>query len=397
MSNQQKYEYVTEQDYNAVAGKDWPVYSEFLQHNNIDDWIYQEIDSMLNPPEEFNHPSFCTNPFYAYEIPRNSHCCLLPKNHDIDRIRQEMLNGSRPVECNKCWKLEDQGLVSDRLIKNRSLDFWANIDIKNLYENCLNQNYELLHYKIDTSNRCNATCVTCGSHSSSAWNLLETKNNIIASTNWNIEKSAVDKKLNYKTAKVILFRGGESFLSNTNFEILQNLIDVGNTDCFVSFVTNGSVRPTTRQTQILQQFKNINFCFSIDGIGTRFEYIRFPLRWQTVEQNIKWAQDKKFDVSVSYTVSNLNILNHNENIKWFESNNIPFLVNPVNEPKCFSPNTLPLEIRKTLGDNELTEKSNEIDWMLWDQFKQEIRKQDQLKNISISDYLPEIADIIIKY
>ena len=397
------YEYVTKEDYTAVCGPDWPDYKDFCQHLNVPEWVYQEIDQMLPRKALFSHPTWCVNPFYSFEIPGQTHCCLLPKDHNIFEIREKMLAGERPMECNKCWKLEDENLISDRLIKNQSLDFWSDTDLEQLYNQCTEGNFEVLQYKIDTSNHCNSICVTCGSHSSSSWGLLETKNNIIASSNWTIEKNAVDSFVNYKTLKMLSFRGGEPLLSNTNFDILENLLDVNNTDCFISFVTNGSIRPTKRQMRILSNFKNVNFCFSIDGIEKRFEYIRFPLKWENVIENIFWTRNQGYNVSVSYTVSNLNALYHKETVSWFEQNNIPYLVNPVYSPTYFAPSVLPDSAKNFVQQNEekyrlddLILPNGKLDHQLWNQFIAEIYKQDSMKQIDINDYMPELASFIKK-
>lgn len=396
------YKYVTQEDYVAVCGPDWPNYENFCKNFNVPDWVYQEIDEMLPRKEPFTHPSWCVNPFYSYELPQKTHCCLLPKEHNIFEIRQKMLDGKRPEECSACWNLEDKNLLSDRIIKNQSLDYWSGIDAETLYNQSVSGNYETLHYKIDTSNSCNGICVTCNSSNSSSWDLINTKNNIIAkSNNWTVGKKELDDFINYETLKIIVFRGGEPLLSNTNFEILENLINAGNTDCFVSFVTNASLRPTLRQMYILDKFKNVNFCFSVDGIQKRFEYIRFPLKWQSAMDNIFWAQDKNYHVSVSYTLSNLNVLYHNETVSWFKENNIPFLINPVYNPAYFSPRVLPDSVKKAITESDSEHKLDKLilsntknNLNLWNKFVSEIHRQDKIKQIKIDNYLPELANII---
>ena len=78
----------------------------------------------------------------------------------------------------------------------------------------------------------------------------------------------------------------------------------------MSFVTNGSFSLNARQKEILAKFKNLNFCFSIDGVGPVFEYLRWPLKWVDIENNISWCQANNVEFSVSYTLSNINLLYH---------------------------------------------------------------------------------------
>jgi hypothetical protein len=125
----QGYEHVTQQDYESIAGPDWPAWQTFCQDLAVADFVYEEIDLMLSRPVEFQHPSLCVLPFYALEFwagaqsaPGRTFCCLVPDGTDRQSVKQDMLAGRRPESCSACWRLEDQGLVSDRQIKNRGID-----------------------------------------------------------------------------------------------------------------------------------------------------------------------------------------------------------------------------------------------------------------------------------
>jgi hypothetical protein len=398
-SDRSNYSFVTQADYEAVAGPGWPQFSAFVTHQNIPEFVYQEIDTMLGVPELFSHPSFCILPFYGVEYPANTFCCLAIGS-DREVVKKEMLRGQRPTACNKCWRLEDAGIKSDRIIKNETLDFYANRNIQDLYQECVDSNTEIIHYKIDTNNVCNATCTTCGSKSSSAWAKLEKDQGQVSAKTWQLYPADVDKKINYSTAKSIGFRGGEPFMSKTNFYILEKLVEAGNYDCFISFTTNGSFELTPKQINLIKQFPNMNFCFSIDGIGPVFEYVRYPLKFDHIQKNIKFCQTHNIIASVSYTLSNLNILYHTQTVEWFEQHNLDYIVNPVYSPSCFSPSslpnhvkqqikhTLPIELQSMIDSHSLQHDQN------FEKFKQEIAKQDRWKNIQLKHYLPELAALI---
>ena len=393
-----QYQYVTRADYESVAGPDWPPFDQFQLHENVEQFVYDEIDQMLAPNEVFDHPAFCVLPFFGLEL-NNSEtaCCLLPSGYDIKKIRSQMLAGQRPSDCGKCWRNEDAGTVSDRQLKNQILSLIEDTTIQSLFDQCLNDQYSVKMLKIDTSNTCNATCVTCGSSSSSSWAALEKKHNIIPKNNWKIRHNAFEHKLDYPNLTAVSFRGGEPFLSSTNFDILEEILNHNNTRCFVSFVTNGSFDLTDQQKYILSKFKKVNFCFSIDGIGPVFEYLRYPLSWSKTLDNIKWAQDNGIDVSVSYTLSNVNLLYHAQTTAWFQQQGMNFLVNIVDDPSYFQPSALPKNIKdlviardpdiaKLLGNH--TDKDDQN----YQQFLVEIQKQDSWKGISMQDYVPEFAE-----
>jgi MoaA/NifB/PqqE/SkfB family radical SAM enzyme len=386
-----KYNFITQQDYEAVSGPDWPTYASFQQHQDVPNFVYDEIDRMLTPQQPFDHPSFCVLPFYGWEYPRNTACCFLPPTHDLEQIKNDMLNGLKPNSCYKCWNLEEAGHKSDRQLKNETIDFYFHKNIHDIFKDCQHGKNHVNHYKIDTSNTCNAMCITCGGDVSSSWNKLLKSNKQLSMKNWRISPNKIDLQIDYKTAKLINFRGGEPLLSKTNFHILEQLLLVGNTECFISFQTNGSITPTDDQEALLRNFKNLNFSFSIDGIGPVFEYLRYPLKWADIEKNINWCRQRNIMISINYTISNLNVFYHEQTTSWFKKNKIPYLYNLVYSPEWFAPSVLPLSVKSRINfDFVNSDKDNE--W--YAVFKEKISQQDTWKGISMHDYLPELAELL---
>jgi pyruvate-formate lyase-activating enzyme len=399
--NLKKYQSISRRDYEAMAGPDWPEYNQFQQHKSVESFVYAEIDQMLTGPKKFNSQVFCVLPFYGIELPKKTACCLLPANHDLAQIKQDMLNNRRNTACNKCWALEDAGFQSDRLIKNDSLDFYTNLELGSLFAQCQQGKNATLHYKIDTSNTCNSTCVTCNSFASSLWGQLESRNGVVPYQNWSLLFDQVSGDIDFDRAISLVFRGGEPLLSATNFKILQQLIKHKNTDCFVSFTTNGSVELTQKQKDTLAQFSNINVCFSIDGLGPVFEYLRYPLKWNQILKNLEYYKTHNIDVSVSFTVSNLNVLYFDEIVNWFDQHQIRYLVNPVYNPEHFGISALPKSLKTIIQQkvnhpeiNNLLGTHSEKDDVNYQTFRTKIAQQDSWKGISIKNYLPELIDLL---
>jgi MoaA/NifB/PqqE/SkfB family radical SAM enzyme len=201
---------------------------------------------------------------------------------------------------------------------------------------------------------------------------------------------------------MLSFVGGEPLYEKKNFEMLKYMIDIGNTDVFVSMVTNGSVNLSQHQTEILSQFKNINFCVSIDGVGPVFEYLRYPLKWDILNKNLLLFRKISNNVSASYTISNLNILYHTQTIKWFNDNDIPHSNNPVYDPEWLRTRSFPESIKQKLKDilNETDYSTyigydhNENDDKKFAEFLVQIKKQDTMKKISLENYLPDLHNLI---
>lgn len=333
---------------------------------------------------------FCVLPFYGAEYGLrgfSTPCCLLPNNHNIQQIRSDMLAGKRTTACKKCWDLEDSRLISDRQLKNSAYDFYADKDIRLVEESCKNGDFNQQIIKLYTSNLCNSTCVTCSPHLSTAWATLSQ-----VKTHISIDNNTIFN-LPFKDIVMLNFVGGEPFYEKKNFKILEQLIEVDNTKCFISMTTNGSVDLTNEQIDILSKFKNLNFCVSIDGIGPRFEYLRYPLKWNTLLDNLKLYKQLNVDISISYTISNLNVLYHDETIAWFNEQQLSFNHNVVDNPAYFHPAVLPQKIKGTYPLlMELFEDDREH---LLEQLRDEIALQDRLKKINIKDYLPEFYNLVI--
>lgn len=398
MDREVKYRYITEQDYNVVAGPDWPSYDQFQLHYNVPDFVYDEINTMLWNQKPFDDPAFCVLPFYGIEHPQNVACCLMTRNSNLEKVKQDMLASIRPTECQHCWIAEDSGIKSDRLIKNETLDFYTKKDLINLYNESKSGNSKIIHYKIDTSTTCNATCVTCSGKFSSAWADLERKNLSVIVSKKEINNQEADQLVDYKSAVAISFRGGEPLLSDTNFYILEKLLEHGNDQCFISFVTNGSIAIPQKHRELLTKFKNMNFSFSIDGIGAVFEYMRYPLKWQKIQENINFCKDHGILVSSNYTVSNINIMYHEQTTQWFKDNKIPYRIALVEYPSHFRPAALSKDIKEKIKSTVpelsaiLTHTSQ--DDQDFEQMKQVIAQQDSWKKIQIQDFLPEFVRLV---
>jgi sulfatase maturation enzyme AslB (radical SAM superfamily) len=348
---------------------------------------------------------FCVLPFFGYEFHPDgtgTHCCLLPKNYDINQIRQQMLDQQRPTACSACWQLEDQGLVSDRTLKNSTLDFYWDRDIRFIEDDARAGKYKPIMIKNVTSNTCNSTCITCSSGASSAWAALDRKMQIIPAPTQSMTQSDIDSNIDYANIVTLNLVGGEPLYEKLNFRILEQLIAHNNTNCFVAITTNGSTSINDRNRKLLANFKNINFNVSIDGVGPVFEYLRFPLKWSDLLDNLQFFKTITDNVNVSYTTSNLNVMYHHNILKWFDEHGLRYHYNPVITPSYFRPGALPLAVKEhifaTQGRTPDLEfflgTHTEKDEQDFEQMLEVIKKQDAAKGILMEEYLPAFCSML---
>jgi sulfatase maturation enzyme AslB (radical SAM superfamily) len=337
--------------------------------------------------------TFCVLPWYGLNLPSMTPCCLLPKNTNITQVKHDLLAGIKSPACAKCWQVESIGQKSKRQFENKFLDYKLDRDLDKIQEDCKTKTINPLVYQIQTSNLCNQACVTCSSYLSSKWAEIERKMGTVPHLTFKIKLS--DVNIDYTTARHIEFVGGEPFFDPATFQILNLLIEHNNTDCFISVVTNGSILLNDYQLDILSKFTDLNICISVDGIGPVFEYLRWPAKWNVVCNNIKKFQQITNNISISYTISSLNILYYQQTVDWFNAEKLRYNHNIVSFPTWLSLDTMPIKIKKLLVNNSfaklwIPENGNEIS--LKDYYIK-IQQQDRAKKIDIKNYLPELAII----
>jgi len=158
---------------------------------------------------------------------------------------------------------------------------------------------------------CNLACVTCGPDASTRWQ-KELGMSIIPGNPRVIDQTVIDRA---QSMTGIVVGGGEPVLNFSTETLLLNL----NSDQFVSVHFNGTVLPQQSFLDKSSRLPHIRYVFSIDGVGERFEYLRWPAQWDQVVQNVLWlfknAPDN-VEFGVNITISQLNRYYQDEIIDW---------------------------------------------------------------------------------
>jgi len=287
-----------------------------------------------NPTEtlKFGNP-FCVLPFIHFYVgvdKKRSVCCLsedIIDEDSIDLIRNKMLNGEFPKECDVCYKKEQQKLISgrQRAIKNHLLEKDKVIESINNFIN--GKQPKILSYDLRYSNLCNLECQMCSpKHSSSIALSQGIKNEFLSSElNITINDEATD----------VYLAGGEPFLIKSFSKLLKTIT---NKNCEIVINTNCTIL-TEHLMNELDKFSNISFIISIDGYGKLNEQIRKNSNWELLIQNldtlaIRYSGYDKFFISTVVQKDNVNFLL--ELGKWIESKNInKWRLIPLDTPEEF--------------------------------------------------------------
>lgn len=233
----------------------------------------------------------------------------------LSELRQKFGRGERASECHRCWRIEDNGGTSRRM---SAIGFY----------NVSRPDQTVVLQGLDYSPTwaCNLACVMCGPYSSSTWakELNLDRNQLAAMGKLYQKRNDFADKLDLSSLKKLHLNGGEPLLNDDQLDLLIKLDNLGVlSNMYISYNTNGTCRPSDRLIELWSKAPLVTLFFSIDAVGDAFEYVRWPAKWNEVEQNIVWMkQNLPSNVRFAFnvTVGSYNLLEIVDVYKWFFSN-----------------------------------------------------------------------------
>lgn len=241
-------------------------------------------------------------------------------------LRAKMLDGHRPEVCSRCFREEDLGISSYRRLSNDMFAGHIAEVLKHTTPNGSSPSGLIRSLDIRLGNRCNLKCRMCSPVSSRAmrsdWaalhNLSKDDERIqeLVGIDW-ISKPDFIRIFEACSSGIerLLLGGGEPLLQTEMFAMLDGLVERGQAqDIELHYITNLTILPE-HLFETWARFKRIGLVISLDGIGAVGEYIRYPLRWSVVDQNLRILDARAADfhcnslhINVTVQVYNVMIL-----------------------------------------------------------------------------------------
>ena len=394
------------------------------------------------------HDKFCVLPWISLEaspIGTVRPCCLAEEeildNHgdkfelitanfkDIQNseymreLRTDFLMGHLPDTCRKCWAVEDAGGTSKRM---HTLNRLKHMDMGDTWTQHAKP---LMFLDLKLGNICNLKCRICGSWSSSQFATEELKfvkekkqsfhYQMLKAGAWPRENknfwAEIDSCLN--DIRYIEFTGGEPFLIQEHFDMLQGIVDRGiASNVEIHYNTNGTQYPESAE-HIWKHFKTVEIAFSIDDLEERFEYQRTNAKWTEVCANLDRFRDLKeihanIKLQICTTVNVFNVYYIDRVAAWIANNRKSFdfvYWNILHEIWYFSISRLPRTVKTVLETHlrscdvplEFADEFNRIiDFMQGGESSDgtamlaAMQQLDQRRNQSLRDVAPELANLI---
>lgn len=338
-------------------------------------------------------------------------------------IRQEFIDGKRPSMCSRCFREEDAGIRSPRTGYN---DRWFNDDVVIAQELPLDVRYVDLRL----GNLCNLKCRMCNPWSSSMW--VKDWNAVVGTAELMPNKELSEADLEYMdtmkewpdrkqtgvnfveiadTIEEIYLTGGEPTLAKSQYALFDYCIkhDLAK-NIRLKYNTNLTNVPD-EMIEYWRHFAGVTLNASIDAIGARDRYIRYPSSWSKVEETFdRLYALPNVTIQVHCTVQVLNMLALHELIAWVASKGLEYsqlYLNILNHPECMNIRALPALLKEQAVINLLpfgdwpkvmdTIKYMQAeDWheARWAEFVAFNNKTDELQKGNLLDVCPEFKGYV---
>jgi MoaA/NifB/PqqE/SkfB family radical SAM enzyme len=338
-------------------------------------------------------------------------------------LRREFLAGERPQTCRKCWNEERAGRTSKRM---HTLDRMKHMGISNEWTEDAKP---LMFLDLKLGNICNLKCRICGSWSSSQFATEEINQlpreqqksshayQMLRAGAWPRENAQFWQQIDSVLTDIryIEFTGGEPFMIEEHFEMLQGIVDRGIAhQVEIHYNTNGTQWPE-KAPLIWRHFKTVEIAISIDDLGERFEYQRSNAVWHEVVTNLtkfRTLRDAYHNIRLQCcsTVNVFNVRYIDQLAHWIVQQHFDFVYwNMMHDAWYFSIATLPdtakvaiaEHLRKATVPPQYREEFDRIiDFMnngaSTDGFmlKMKIADLDRKRNTDFAQISPEMATLI---
>jgi organic radical activating enzyme len=339
---------ISESDYNALAGDDWPKYEDYIKgvpienkeieieiqkntsntkdiydqgYNYLSKQPFYIKSEQLTKDENYKlieSKNFCMLPWvhmHAFPDGRAYPCCLadywhpvgdLRKNTMVEiwnqdaykKLRLNMLSDKPSVTCTKCYEQEKNGLFSLRNDANRNYGHHIN-EIHDTKDDGTHPEFQIRYWDVRFSNLCNFSCRTCGPIFSSNWyndhvKLYNRKPDVLGREMARVEYTAGDEDAMLEQMlphiphlEQVYFAGGEPLIMKEHYFLLEKLIEHGKTDIRIQYNTNFSeLRYKDKHVfDYWKHFKNVSVGASLDASGARGELMRKGTDWKQTVAN----------------------------------------------------------------------------------------------------------------
>ena len=336
-----------------------------------------QFDPITDRANWANHNQhICVLPYKALQFFHStqsvSPCCNLIKRPERDFLRpitdlkQAIESGKTYKDCQDCYNCESNGKISER---TRYLIELSDDQLRRfLGEDTTQEEIPPEFYVHCTlSNLCNMACRSCNIQTSSLFAKIEMGHEYLTETisdtpdYWDTMLTSIKDAVTQHPNVVVVVSGGEGFVQHDFHRLVNWIIDNGlSKKIKLTVNTNGSIADFKTFAHLIDNFKQIELAVSVDSIYENYHYVRWPMSWDKIKQNLDLYVEYKnkfenFNFFLTPVWSINNIFYLDDWILFFEeySKNVNFLASydtPLYQPDWLDIRYLPSYIKSVLAE-----------------------------------------------
>jgi radical SAM protein with 4Fe4S-binding SPASM domain len=291
----------------------------------------------------------------------------------MKQLRKDMLDDKIIDTCSDCIFKEKLGI--DSLRKSTNRQFAHHITkIDHTQDDGTLPKFELNFIDARFNNLCNLSCRICGPSNSTSWHQPAVMLGIIDQTTRTMliagkqQYDIYDQLIEHvDTVEKIYFAGGEPFMIDQFYQIVEELDRQGRHDVELVYNTNLTQSSLKGKSifETWKNFKNISIGASLDGSNKRAEYLRPGTKWSDVIAFRQEMMSRRPDINfyVSATACILNLLHlpdfHQD---WTEQGLIKpedFNIQIVLDPEYLRADSAP----KFLKEQAIARYTQHLEWL----------------------------------
>ncbi len=291
------------------------------------------------------------------QLGKNGESPLKVWNDDpYKKSRLKFLKGEYPPECSVCYDIEASGQQSHRNRVNQKYARYGVLQDKTHDDGSIKNPPVYLDFRF--GNLCNFKCRMCGPDASTSW---FREKHLAAFKADDLQVQSLDYWTNnpefwedmekiYKTIDTIYFAGGEPFVQDGMYKMLEFLIKQGKTDVELQYNTNLSYSKYKKYDiiKMWKNFKEVKVWPSVEGYKGHVEYSRKGFNWETFDKNVNIFKD--YIHTVSITGSIYSIYSNPELFLYLKKKNILFFITNLISPSFLDSSCLPSDAKKEINN-----------------------------------------------
>ena len=316
----------------------------------------------VNTLMPINKNTFCVAPWFSLYVgpdKKIAPCCLFEnpshdyndieeyfKSNELDKVRQDLLKGVKNTHCQNCWKDEEKGKRSLRLISNSTIGKFTDTPLLDQIKDPKLSNIN--SFDLVLGNLCNLKCIMCWPEFSSQL-LAEAELNPSLKSRYKKEYNQKDydwpKKNDFvewcdkylPQAIHIKFSGGEPFIIPWIHSAIDSIPDAQKKKCILHFTTNLTTI-NDKLFKCFEKFKEVWISVSVEGFGQTHEYLRFGHSWHTLCDNISKIKKIKHDniiLTINHVVQAPSYHSIMEMTKFFDEQQLEIRPIMITSPEYF--------------------------------------------------------------